>query len=85
MGLLSALTSLFNPLPEGAVRYKGYTIIATPEQDGSRYRISGSITKKDQQRSFSLVDRAIDEDTCVELTHHKAKLFIDQQGEGIFA
>jgi len=84
MGLLSALQSLFKPLPEGAVRYKGYVITATPEQDGNRFRICGNISKGEQQRTFTLVDRVAEKDDCVEMTHRKAKVFIDHQGEGIF-
>ncbi len=85
MSLFAAIKSLFVPLPEGAVRYKGFTITATPEEVGGHYRISGSISKKNQQHSFSLVDRVAGEQNCVELTHHKAKLFIDQKGEAIFS
>lgn len=84
MGLFTTLKSLFAPLPEGAVRYKGFTITATPEQDGNRYRLRGSITKKDQTRCFSLVDTVTAEETCVQLTHKRAKLFIDHRGEEIF-
>ena len=85
MTVLSALKSLFAPLPEGAIRYKGFTIVAAPEEDGSRYRISGSIRKKDRQRSFTLVDRVAVRDDCVQQVHNKAKMLIDQKGEEIFA
>ncbi len=85
MNILSALQSLFVPLPEGAVRYKGFTITATPEEDGRRYRISGSISKRDREHCFTLVDRVAVRDHCVQLAHQKAKVLIDQKGEEIFA
>jgi hypothetical protein len=85
MTILSALKSLFAPLPEGAIRYKGFTIAATPEGDGGRYRISGSIRKRDRQQSCTLVDQVAAKEYCVQLAHHKAKLFIDQKGDKIFA
>jgi len=85
MSLLSALKYFFAPLPEGAVRYKGFTIMATPEQVGNHYRISGNISKKDKQHSFSLVDRVAAEEVCVQRAHEKAKIFIDQKGEAIFS
>ena len=84
MAVLSALKSLFIPLPEGAIRYKGFTIAATPEADGNRYRISGNIKKRGLQRSFTLVDRVGVRDECVQLVHHKAKMLIDQKGDEIF-
>lgn len=84
MGLLSTLQSLFTPLPEGAIRYKGFTIAATPEEDDGLFRISGTISKKNQQHSFTLVDQVPNKDTCVQLAQQKAKLFIDKKGQSIF-
>ncbi|OMH32627.1 HlyU family transcriptional regulator [Motiliproteus sp. MSK22-1] len=84
MTVLSTLISLFTPLPEGTIRYKGFTIAATPEADGNRYRISGNIKKKSLQRNFTLVDRVDVRDECVQLVHHKAKVFIDQKGDELF-
>ena len=83
MSLLSTLKSLFTPLPEGAIRYKGFTITATPEQDGGQFRISGVIRKKNQQHSFTLVDQVADRDLCVQHSQQKAKLFIDQKALSI--
>ncbi|WP_432470530.1 HlyU family transcriptional regulator [Amphritea sp. HPY] len=84
MSLLSTLKSLFAPLPEGSIRYKGFTIAATPEEDSGLYRISGVISKKDQHHSFTLVDQVLVRDNCVQLTQQKAKLFIDRKGQNIF-
>ena len=85
MSLISTLKSLFTPLPEGAIRYKGHTIAATPEEDGGVFRISGVISKKGQQHSFTLVDRVTDRDTCIERAQQKGKLFIDQKGLSVIA
>ncbi len=84
MGLLSSITSLFSPLPEDAIRYKGYTIAATPEEDFGRFRINAVISRKGRQRNYTVIDRIADKDTCVELTHQKAKSLIDQKGEQVF-
>ncbi|UTW04043.1 hypothetical protein KDX31_03220 [Amphritea atlantica] len=79
MSLLSTLKSLFTPLPEGAIRYKGYTILATPEEDRGVYRLSGVITKKGQQKNFTLVDQVLDQNLSVERWQQHAKAFIDQK------
>lgn len=79
MSLLSALKSLFAPLPEGAIRYKGYTILATPEEDGGVFRLSGVITKKNSQKKFTLVDQVSDKELSVKRWQAYAKTFIDQK------
>lgn len=79
MSLLSALKSLFTPLPEGAIRYKGYTILATPEEDRGVFRLSGVIAKKGRQKNFTLVDQVLDQNLSVERWQQHAKNFIDQK------
>ncbi|WP_296062350.1 HlyU family transcriptional regulator [uncultured Amphritea sp.] len=79
MSLLSALKSLFAPLPEGAIRYKGYTILATPEEDGGVFRLSGVITKRNRQKKFTLVDQVSDKELSVKRWQAYAKTFIDQK------
>ncbi|MBN0988292.1 hypothetical protein SAMN03080615_02768 [Amphritea atlantica] len=79
MSLLSALKSLFTPLPEGAIRYKGYTILATPEENGGVFRISGVIARKNHQKSFTLVDQVADRSLSVKHWQQYAKNFIDQK------
>ncbi len=78
MSLVSALKSLFTPLPEGAIRYKGYTMLATPEEDRGTYRLSGMITKKGSQKSFTLADQVNDKELSVKRWQAYAKTFIDQ-------
>lgn len=78
MSLVSALKSLFTPLPEGAIRYKGYTILATPEEDRGTYRLSGMITKKGSQKNFTLADQVTDRNLSVERWQKHAKSLIDR-------
>lgn len=85
MSLITAIQNLLSPLPEGSVRYKGYVITATPEKAGSAFRIAGSISKKNKQAQFALADRVVEQAACVELTHRKGMLFIDQKGEALFS
>ncbi|MGH1460463.1 MAG: HlyU family transcriptional regulator [Neptuniibacter sp.] len=84
MSLLSSIKSIFAPLPEGAIRYKGFTIAADPEEDFGRFRMNGVISKKGRQRNFTMVDRVADRANCVKITQNKAKNLIDQKGEQIF-
>lgn len=84
MSLLSSLKSLFTPLPEGTIRYKGFTIEATPEEDGSRFRACAVIRKSDQERSYTLIDRVATKNDSVQLVFQKAKRLIDQKGEAVF-
>lgn len=84
MGLISSIKSMFSPLPEGAIRYKGFTIEASPEEDFGRFRINGVISKKGQQRNFTMIDRIADKENCVEITHQKAKKLIDQKSGNVF-
>jgi hypothetical protein len=85
MSLLGSIKSLFSPLPDGAIRYKGYTIAALPEEEFGRYRLHAVISKKDKHRSYTLIDRVADKQSCVKMTHEKAKKLIDQKGDKIFA
>ena len=84
MGILSAIQSIFSPLPEGSVRYKGYIIEAKAEPDGRCVRMSAVITKNDQTRNLFLIDRLASESEGVRLTHQKMKKYIDQRGDEIF-
>ncbi len=79
MFLISALKSLLTPLPEGAIRYKGYTILATPEEDRGMFRLSGVICKQNRQRRFTLADQVADRDLSVERWQKHAKNYIDQK------
>lgn len=83
MSLISALKSLFTPLPEGAIRYKGYTILATPEEDRGVFRLSGVISRQNRQRSFTLVDQVTDRNLSVERWQKQAKNFIDQKNHSV--
>jgi len=68
--------------------YQGYRITATPQRDGSDYRIAATIEK--EVDGETLVHNLIRADTIADLqaaeaaSIAKAKQMIDQQGDGIF-
>lgn len=89
MSFLNSLKSLFTPgeTPASAFpaeEYKGYTITPTPQSDGGQYRVCGVITKGEQNHQFFRADLLSSADACAEETMRKAKMTIDQLGDGIF-
>lgn len=69
--------------------YKGFTIRATPMSVGSEYQLAGLIEKQigGELKSYKFVraDRMSSRDDAVSLALAKARLIVDEQGEGIFA
>lgn len=89
MGLLDSVKSLFtsakNPAASFAAEdYKGYAITPTPQSEGGQYRVCGLISKGEQEHRFFRADLLSDAESCAAETVRKAKLTIDQLGEGIF-
>ena len=89
MGLLDSLKSLITPsekTPKAfpAQEYEGFTIIPTPLPEGSQYRVCGKITCGEQEHQFIRADIMGSAEQCAEETLRKAKMTIDQLGEGIF-
>ncbi len=89
MSFLDNVKSLFTPSEKSAAafpaeEYKGYTITPTPQSDGGQYRVCGVITKDEQSHQFFRADLLGSADACAEETMRKAKLTIDQLGDGIF-
>lgn len=67
-----------------SVEHEGFTITPTPQQEGSQYRICGTITKGEQSHTFIRADMLSSADACAEEMIRKARQMIDQQGDGIF-
>nr|CAA6830635.1 MAG: Unknown protein [uncultured Thiotrichaceae bacterium] len=89
MSLMDSLKSLFTPSETAAPTfpaedYNGYTITPTPQSDGGQFRVCGVITKGEQSQQFIRADLMASADACAEETTRKAKLTIDQLGDGIF-
>lgn len=70
------------------VEHNGFTIRATPYQEGGQWQLCGVIEKTIDgvPKSHRLVraDRFAGRDEAAEAAVRKAKLLIDQQGEKIF-
>lgn len=89
MSFLDSVKSLFTPGEKPATafpteEYKGYTITPTPQNDGGQFRVCGTISKDEQTHQFFRADLLPAADACAEETMRKAKLTIDQLGDGIF-
>jgi hypothetical protein len=68
--------------------HNGYRIIAAPMKAGGQFRIAGTIEKETpdgvKRHEFIRADTYANWDDAVAVTTSKAKLIIDQQGDGIF-
>ncbi|WP_261842342.1 HlyU family transcriptional regulator [Aliamphritea ceti] len=93
MSLFSALKSIFSgsSVPEQPkfesftpIEYEGYTIIPTPQEEGSQYRIYGQIVKGEQSHTFVRADLLPSAEACRDEMVRKARQMIDQQGDAIF-
>lgn len=89
MSIMDSLKSLFTPSEKPtatfpAVEYKGYTITPTPQSEGGQFRICGVITKGERTHQFFRADLIAGADLCAEETLRKARLTIDQLGDGLF-
>jgi len=71
-----------------AVEYNGYTIVPSPEKDGSAWRVQGSISKEvegeRQTHRFIRADTYPGRDDALSMTVSKAKRIIDEQGDRMF-
>lgn len=68
-------------LPED---YKGYTITPSPLFESGSFKVSGTITKGEKSHTFIRADSIQNEEACAKETVRKAKLTIDEMGDGIF-
>ena len=96
MGLFTSLFSMFSTSQESTSdtglsseeEYKGFIIIATPAAEGSQFRINGLIRMDDDEGKhehiFIRADILPTPELCTQEIFRKAKLMIDQQGDGIF-
>ena len=91
MGLFSSLKSMFStdstpsaPSVMPSETYKEFIITPAPMADGSQFRINGSIEKADKSYQFIRADVLASREACAQEMIRKAKLMIDQVGDGIF-
>ena len=68
--------------------YRGYTITATPRQEGSQWLTSGVITKADgedvKEHSFIRADRHASRDEAESFSLTKGRQIVDEQGDAVF-
>jgi hypothetical protein len=90
MSLFSSLKSMFSSETAPATAsemqsedYKGLTITPAPMQDGSQFRVNGTISKGDQSHQFIRADVLASKDECAQEMIRKAKLMIDQLGDDV--
>ena len=68
--------------------YKGVEVFARPDKEGSQWRVVGLLRKevdgRTVERKFLRADLMADEATARTATVGKAKLIIDQNGDGLW-
>lgn len=71
------------------VEYQGYFIYQEALEEGRQFRVAGRITKsidgEEKEHRFIRSDVLASEQEANELMLSKAKMFIDQMGDNIFA
>lgn len=74
--------------PAPASEHNGYTIRATPFQEGGQWQLCGVIEKEIggemKSHRFIRADRFPGRDDAVEMTFMKARQIIDQSGDRVF-
>ncbi len=69
-------------------QYEGYTIAATPFEDGGRFQLCGIITKEIggevKEHRFIRADKLGSMEDAVSMTFFKGRQIIDQMGEDVF-
>ncbi|GAA3909260.1 hypothetical protein GCM10022228_19910 [Halomonas cibimaris] len=75
--------------PAEPVAYKGYVIIAQPDIEDGRFRVSGVIQRPQDdgealEHRFERSDVLPDRESCEAMTVSKAQRFIDETGEAMF-
>jgi hypothetical protein len=75
--------------PAASLEHEGFTIHATPYQEGGQWQLCGVIEKNVggelKSHRFIRADRFPAKDQAVESAFQKGKLIIEQQGERLFA
>ncbi len=69
------------------VEYKGFRVASTPIAEGGQYRVSGVIEKGEEpvrRHSFVRADLIPGEAEANDISMMKAKLMVDQLGDGVF-
>lgn len=68
--------------------YQGFEIVADPMREGALFRLAGSITRnfdgKEHKHVLIRADLFSSREEAVEAVLRKARLVIDEQGNGIF-
>lgn len=77
-----------DPAKAPAQDYEGYTIRATPYEDGGRFQLCGIITKtvegETREHRFIRADKLATMEDAVFMTFFKGRQIIDQLGDDLF-
>ena len=89
------LRALLSGRPEGPAemaereRYKGLELQARPIREGELWRVAGRICRPDEpdgpRHDFIRVDTMASHDEAVRMSLIKARLIVDERGDGVFA
>ena len=76
------------PAPAPTQEHEGFTIAATPFEDGGRFQLCGVITKEIdgevQEHRFIRADKLGSMEDAVSMTFFKGRQIIDQMGDDVF-
>lgn len=74
--------------PAPTQEHKGFTITATPANEGGQWRVCGVITKtidgEAREHVFNRADRSALKDEVLDMTFRKGRQMIDEQGDRLF-
>lgn len=87
-GLGGASEKAADPASAPRQDYEGYTIRATPYEDGGRFQLCGIITKVEgedvREHRFIRADKLATMEEAVSMTFFKGRQIIDQMGDDLF-
>ena len=76
------------PTTTAEIEYKGFVVRAAPRKEQGQFLVAGTIEKSVggivKQHRFVRADRSPNLDEITEMALAKARLMIDQQGDGVF-
>ena len=77
-----------DPASAPSQEYEGYTIRATPYEEGGRFQLCGIITKvadgETKEHRFIRADKLSTMEDAVSMTFFKGRQIIDQMGDDLF-
>ena len=66
------------------VDYNGFALTPAPMAEGGQFRLAGTVAKDGRSHTLIRADVFGDAETAAKFFITKAKMVVDQQGEGLF-